>query len=64
MADRITAVLLVPGLDVDLAHDLAVAHLQHLGTQDSRPVRILAGLLERYAILTDDLVLDAVGHLP
>src|SRR5215208_53191 len=55
--------LLVPGFDVHLPDDLAVAHLQRLSAQHTRSVRVLARLLKRYAVLTDHLVLDAVGHL-
>src|SRR3712207_6332533 len=57
------ASLLVPGFDVHLPDDLAVAQLERLGPQHADPVRVLAGLEERDAAVPDDLVLDAVGHL-
>jgi hypothetical protein len=55
---------LVPGLHVHLTDDLAVTQLQRLGAQNARPIRVLAHLVERYAVLSYDLVLDAVDHLP
>src|SRR5215211_889909 len=56
--------LLVPGFDVNLAHYLAVAQIERLGAQNTRSVRVLARLEERDATVPNNLVLDAVGHLP
>src|SRR5215210_319174 len=58
------AQLLVPGLDGHLAGDLAVLHLQRRCGQYACPVRVLARLVERYAVLAYDLPFDVVFHLP
>src|SRR5215204_644170 len=55
--------LLVPRFDVHLTHDLAVTHLQRLRGENLKPLRVLTCLVERYAVLAYDLVLDAVRHV-
>src|SRR5919199_391070 len=56
--------LLVPGLDAELPGDLAVSHLERGGAQHAGSVRVLARLVKRYALLSDDLVLDARLEVP
>src|SRR5215210_3171872 len=56
--------LLVPGLYVYLAVDLAVLHLQRRRAQNLGPVWILARLVEGHPVLAYDLVLYAVRHRP
>src|SRR5919199_6067390 len=51
--------LLVPSLNTHLTGDLAVSHLERRRTQDAGPVRILARLVERYALFSYNLVLQA-----
>src|SRR5829696_1903430 len=63
MSSLSPASLLVPGFDAHLPDDLAVAQLERLGPQHADPVRVLAGLSKRYAVLPLVLALDAVGHL-
>src|SRR5215208_6734564 len=55
--------LLVPSLDVHLTDDLAVAHLEGLRGEHLKPIGVLARLVECYAILAYDLILDAVRHV-
>src|SRR5215210_7212139 len=56
--------LLVPGFDVSLADDLAVLQLKRRRGEHFEPIRVLASLVERDTVLTDDLVLDVMGHRP
>src|SRR5215207_2339547 len=57
-------VLLVPGLDVHLTNNLAVAYVKRRRSEHADPIRILACLVERYALLAYNFVLDPVRHCP
>jgi hypothetical protein len=56
--------LLVPGHNFHLPDNLAIAHIENLAREYLGPVRVLAGHIKRNALLPEDLILDAVGHLP
>ena len=55
--------LFVPRFDVHLVDNLAITYVERHRSKYAGPVRIFARLVERYAILADDLVFDA-GSLP
>src|SRR5215203_402516 len=57
-------VLLVPGLDVHLPDNLAVAYVKRRRSKHADAIRILACLVERYALLAYNFVLDPVRHCP
>src|SRR5438270_11737206 len=52
--------LLVPGHNLYLTDDLALAHLHALRGQHTLPIRIFAGHVERQALLAYDLALDSM----
>src|SRR5215213_418418 len=56
--------LLVPGLDVHLTNNLAVAYVKRRRSKHADAIRILACLVERYALLAYNFVLDTVRHCP
>src|SRR5829696_2284859 len=56
--------LLVPGLDVHLTNNLAVAYVKRRRSEHADTIRILACLVERYTLLAYNFVLDPVRHCP
>src|SRR5829696_7159557 len=56
--------LLVPGLDVHLPDNLAVAYVKRRRSEHADTIRILACLVERYTLLAYNFVLDPVRHCP